>query len=248
MRRSVTLALLCAALSCATGASAADMPVRMPVKAVPVAAAPAFHWTGFYLGAHVGAAFGATKWSNGMLPNDPSFIINQTAHYDRLIGGAQAGYNFQIQQWVIGVEADISKLKVNHVTITDAGNPPINEFLITKLSWIASLRGRLGISFDRWLAYVSGGAAFSNIRLSFSNPAQFNEVTVRSGWVVGAGAEYAFSENWIARVEYLYYDFGRHFVINFGLGTDPEYGRPTFHVARVGLSYKFGASPVVARY
>ena len=246
--RPFIVSFLGAILGSVVGASAADMPARMPVKAIGVAPAVIYQWTGLYVGGHVGVLVGETKWSNP-LANDPSFTPNQTADYTSALGGGHVGFNYQVQRWVLGVEADVSKVSVNDGAVADAGNPPIDEFLNTKVSWIASVRGRLGIAFDRWLAFVSGGGAFSNIRLSYSNPPnRLDEAKIRSGWVIGGGAEYAFTENWVGRIEYLYYDFGNKFIVNFGLGTDPESGHPRFHVARIGLSYKFGASPVVARY
>lgn len=168
----------------------------------------AYDWTGFYVGAsggYVSTAFrgaGATEtFGGGVL-------------------GAHAGYNWQYGPWVFGAEVDAAHTWNSRT----AGGASVGT------SWQSSLRARLGYAFDRTLVYATGGAAFSNLYMKpFAGPISFNEGL--KGWTVGGGVEHAFTDNWIARVEYRYSDFGKAILA----GNSPA----NEHTIRVGISYKF---------
>ena len=111
--------------------------------------------------------------------------------------------------------------------------------------WLATLRGRVGYAIDRWLPYITGGAAYGNVKASTSAPigaftsASHNQL----GWTAGVGLEYAFLGNWTAKIEYLYVDLG-----SFDAGPAPTVNNVSFkeNILRAGLNYKF--SGPVFRY
>jgi outer membrane immunogenic protein len=242
LRRYLLLTVSAAALS--TSALAADIPARMPVKAPPpVVVAPS--WTGFYIGVNAGAAWnrveftdlggptvlafprGTTYWS----PNDVGFT-----------GGGQAGYNLQSGNFVFGVEADINYVS-NKSSITLPGNPfgPITS--TSKLDWMATVRGRLGMTFASTLFYATGGWAFAHFQDTWNIPGATipgNVEKTRSGWTAGGGIEHMLTSNWTVKVEALYADFGRWdgFLTGFG-GTYRTQFEHQVLTVRGGLNWKW---------
>jgi len=232
-------------------AIAADLPVKAPVyKAAPPAP---FSWSGCYLGGHIGGLWGETNWTDP-LGNFGPFINVQDVSHSSFTAGGQIGCNIQVNQFVIGIEADSSWADVNKISLSDTDER--RHIVRTRFDWYGSVRGRLGYAADRWLVYATGGFAFSKIDLTLeaytdstltvlSDP--ILGIRVKSGWTVGGGLEYALTNNWILRAEYLYFDFRNHQIFDFGDG-DIEFGHPKFHVGRVGLSYKFDwGAPLAAR-
>lgn len=235
-----------------TSASAADMAPRY--KAPPPIVAPVWSWTGFYAGLHVGGGFSDTNVfaTNQFFPAfDPgSFGTDGSG----VVGGGQIGYNWQFApNWLLGIEGDISGTGIRNnatVPITQLGVPVgagFNHVADRSIDWMASIRGRLGWVWDRWLVYGTGGAAWAdvNYRTDYTNfgtniPVSTN-VTL-SGWVAGGGVEYAVANNWTVRAEYLYYDFGDETIINPTVVPGLNY-LSTFdnkiHVVRAGVNYKF---------
>ena len=212
----------CAGLLAAAMASpslAADMPG--PYKA-PAYSAP-FNWTGFYAGINGGYAWGTSNWTNpatGATTGDFNFTGAQV--------GGTIGYNLQMSQIVIGAEADID---ASWIRGTDAA-----VCCETKNTWLGTARVRLGYAFDRWLPFISGGAAFGDVRMT---PVGFASATdTRFGWTAGGGLEYAFMGAWSAKVEYLYADLGRS---SCGAGTCGVANDVTFkaNIVRGGLNYHF---------
>ena len=122
-----------------------------------------------------------------------------------------------------------------------------------KLNWLGTLRARLGWTpIDRWLIYATGGFAFGESTASFSvvSPAAVPPIAATStskaktGWVLGGGVEYAVTNNWIVRGEYLHYDLGRkssRITYNYPPDTSTLTGhtRHSGDIARVGVNYKF---------
>ena len=140
------------------------------------------------------------------------------------IGGGQIGYNYQLNNFVLGLEADIDGA-------TGRGSSSVvlsNDIFIfpqatqssQSLDWLGTLRGRFGWTpVDRLLIYATGGLAFGQSTASFSeyNVVAFPPVGVyvsskrNVGWTVGGGLEYALPgefSNWSIKVEYIYYDLG----------------------------------------
>jgi outer membrane immunogenic protein len=177
-----------------TPALAADMAVKMPVQSPPPPA-PIYSWTGFYIGGDVGGGWSSSDFSTnpGCPPNPatnstfcngpPSpFAPNggavAAAGTGRLAssaftGGVQTGHNWQTGAFVYGVEADFNSLSLKR-SVAAAGIFPVpfsgNQFVLTedsKTSWLATMRGRLGVTVvPRMLLYATGGAAFADFKFS----------------------------------------------------------------------------------
>jgi len=236
----------------ASAASAADLPVRSaPPPAPMIAAIPIFTWTGFYVGAQVGYAWGDNNNDNipggafvatpagTLVPFDGGFGGDN----DGFLAGVHAGYNYQFGSFVVGLEGDIEGVfggddnDFNGVLFDRFGNLADVAFSANSLDWQGSIRGRVGFAFDRALIYATGGFAFGGVSGGFSQGLLDNNDDTLTGWTLGAGVEYAITNNLTTRVEYRYTNFsGNDSVfnnVNFG-GGDLD-----FHTVRVGLSYKF---------
>jgi len=250
-------------------ASAADM----AVKAAPVPMAPApFSWTGFYIGANVGGAWTPNNGGSDFGPLFPPFLVlapqaaiptlipgqldvlGGTGRQSGVIGGGQIGYNWQVNQFVLGVEADAvgSGLNGSSASATRSFGPPIllatvNQTVTVdfgKIDWMASFRGRAGFAVNQALFYVTGGAAVASIGGSTTTVvngpgiaipagtfvATDGGTTTRWGWTVGGGIEWAFNQNWSVGGEYRYTDLGNRsttFTIPSGLAAAPVFALGT---------------------
>lgn len=202
-------------------AFAADIPHRAPPRAEYPTKAPVYepyNWTGFYGGINAGYAWGDTKFSLGG--------VNAKSSPDGALLGGTIGYNYQWGQTVFGVEGDVDWSDVRGRTGCAAG---ICE---TKNNWLATTRLRLGYAVDRFMPYVTGGAAFGDVKANI--PGSGSERDTRTGWTIGAGAEYAFTPSWSVKAEYLHVDFGKFNCAACG-------GSVKFDedIVRTGLNYKF---------
>ncbi|MCZ8316413.1 outer membrane protein [Phreatobacter sp.] len=209
----------------ATGAQAADLGApRAPVAAAVMA--PAFSWTGFYVG-----AFAGYGWNNFNVIGPGTGTGNGP-----LLGGT-IGYNYQINQFVLGAEADLAFAAVTgRVTAVPAFS--------LRTNMLGSVRARAGFAVDRALFYVTGGLGIQNAALAQNGVAV--ERFTRTGWTLGGGVEYALTQNWTAKIEYNYYNFGtRAAGAAIGLPVRNE-----IHTVKLGVNYLFstGPSAVVARY
>jgi len=265
------LLLASSALIFAGSAVAADLPARMPVKAAPVVAAVPYSWTGCYVGGHLGAGWDRTGFSDpgnpdpffgpvqNLAPAGATIGVNSPAGF---LGGVQAGCDYQFAgNWVIGIGGDYAWTDMHGVTndpffVGKNGAPvPIS----TRTDGLASVTGRVGYGWDRFLVYGKGGAAWAhdkysilNLTCSFFTTCNLTGSIDRFGWTAGAGVEWAFAPNWSALVEYKHYGFDSK-TITF---TDPAIpltqrfnARQDIDVIKVGINYRFwSAAPVVARY
>lgn len=252
-------------------ALAADLPVKARPAPPPV---PIYNWTGFYAGVNVGGDV-VTSHGDGrvdpLFPSTPSAIANLNRQFSPrfqntvVLGGVQAGYNWQAGAWLVGVEADIDARRARGTITVDPlvfdiptpGNFSTQTF---ESNWLATFRGRLGgVVGNSLLLYVTGGLAVSDYRTSdavhFGGPNVTQTATIsetRLGWAAGAGAEWMFAPNWSVKLEYIHADLGRT-----DSGIPPFPGFPTSGInfshrltddlGRVGLNYHFGG-PVVAKY
>lgn len=249
MKSILSAAMMGASVVLALPAAAADLGPRTYTKAP--ALSPLTDWSGFYVGAHVGYAWG-----------DQNDNLSATAgvmadHFNikGVNGGVHAGYNWQIGNAVLGVEGDFdaSGLKGDRsFDQTVAGNRAVGS-LSFKNDWQGSLRARVGVAADSWLVYATGGVAFANVAstLDLTRYRTCDGICVVStgissasetliGYTVGVGIERAIAKNWVARGEVRYTDFGTR---TFGF-TDGGAAIPTrikFNQTDVtlGLSYKF---------
>jgi outer membrane immunogenic protein len=236
----------------AVSAHAADLGVpRTPVAAA--IAAPAFSWTGFYLGLNAGYTFGRATGTDAGDNQQPPVgwygVGNRfTANTSGFTGGAQAGYNWQAGNIVAGLEADLGYLGARG-TFLYGGDTP----LTSRGGLFGTLRGRLGVAADRALIYVTAGGIGANIDADVSRP-QTNffgtHTGTQFGWTVGAGIEYAVAQNWSLKAEYLYYDLGSKTLFQNNGNVSRFDVRPSGNIVRVGFNYLFNAGPsaVVARY
>ncbi|HTT47504.1 MAG TPA: outer membrane protein [Pseudolabrys sp.] len=253
MRRLV-LALL-ASIAVVGTAAAADMPVKAPVYKAPVVAPP-YNWTGFYVGLNAGGSWGSQENDLVTVPGGVTLLSNSD-NLDGFIGGGQIGYNWQINQFVLGVEADFqgsgqkadgSFLIPFIPAIVAPAVPGLTANYTDKLEWFGTVRARAGYTWDRWLAYVTGGWAFGHGTLSgtgTTTPAgtvlAFSTSQDYSGWTIGGGLEWAFADHWSAKAEYLYIDFGNGptVVVNTAGSLAIASGRMTDNIARLGVNYHF---------
>jgi outer membrane immunogenic protein len=228
MRKILTGSIALAALTAAAPSFAADLP---PAAGAPVyySSAPAFDWTGFYAGADAGYAFGSFS-GGGATPFGG-------ANSD--LFGLSAGYNFQITQFVVGVEGDVDWGDLKSYKTYLPG--PINEFAKTDTLW--SLRGRIGYALDNVLLYATGGYVAGVLKT------ELNDATVpvpvggpsyasnkfNSGYVIGAGLEYALNRSFSVKAEYLYRTlddqsiFGGAHLTNAGLHESLVRGGVNYH-------------------
>jgi outer membrane immunogenic protein len=242
------------ALTTATSASAADFKGPAPAAVAP------WSWSGFYLGAHVGYGWARDPFNDAIFGNKipPLLGINSNG----FLGGFQAGANVQHGPWVGGLEIDLSGTNIKGST-SSSGTIEINpgEFLGTtfsqtdKFDWIGSARARFGyVPWSNWLLYGTGGLAWTRfnqtqqvdivINAGGTNATATQIISTpswRFGWVAGAGVETRlWDSNWLARVEYLHFDFrdSGNFISTEGGGSTSD--NLTVDVVRAGLSYKFG--------
>ena len=224
-------------------AMAAD--ISRPVyKAPPAGALPvAYDWTGFYVGGHVGYGWAEKDWRD-------AFGLNVSNKADGFLGGGQVGFNYQTGMFVFGVEGDFSWADIKGGSnIGPVIGAPLGATFNTDVDFTATLTGRLGLAFDRWLVYGKGGVAWAHDKYdtnfyTFPGTASLSET--RIGWTVGAGVEYAFAPNWSTKLEYNYMDFGTRNV-SFAPFTSTAIDQQ-IHAVKFGINYKFGGGPLLARY
>jgi outer membrane immunogenic protein len=235
--------LLLGAAACivfAAPAFAADLPARTYTKA-PVYKAPEaiYNWTGFYIGGHIGGAFGG---NNSLGGSNGQFL-----------GGIQGGADYQFAtNWVIGAEAQYSWLAGGSGTGTTF---PLGTTVTGNTNELGSVTGRLGYTWGPALLYAKGGYAWRDgVGVGASNaagaPVAFaTDGTHRDGYTVGGGLEYMFAPNWSVKGEYMYYNFGS---TTFTGGPAEIIGakfREDEHTFKLGVNYRFGwGGPVAARY
>ena len=208
-------------LGLAATANAADLPRRYdPVPQRTFV--PVYNWTGFYIGINGGGGWGDSKWDSV-----GSFDVS-----GGMIGGT-VGYNWQSAQWVFGLEGDLDWTNIN-----GSSTAACVAGCKTSNNWLATVRGRVGYAFDRFLPYVTGGLALGNIKAS--QPGFTGGDDTNAGWTVGGGLEFVIAGNWTAKAEYLYVDLGK---FNCGLacgnGINPDNVSFSSHLVRGGVNFRF---------
>lgn len=229
--KSALRAIAVAAAMLATAASAADLgPYRQgSIKDAPPPAPyyRPFSWTGLYVGAQVGYGWGTTDAKSG-----PVTGYDQSYSYDTngWVGGVHAGYNWQLQNLVYGIETDLEASGIGGSGIGSLGFGHN-----TDISWIGSTRGRLGIAYDRTLFYATAGLAYGEVKID-KGFASYSDV--RTGWTVGTGIEHAISDRTTLRLEYRYTDLGSSSFSSNAVNSIDK-SETDFHAVRAGLSFKF---------
>lgn len=203
-----------------TSAFAADAIVSEPIPA-------GFVWTGGYVGLQAGYAWGSSHFDFG-----PGDYANPDP--DGFLGGIYAGYNHQFDNNVVlGIDADIAyaHLEGSEFAFNPAGEQSTAISVAGDVQWTAALRARAGYAMDRFMPYVAGGLAFAHYEVTI-NGQNISDSATLTGWTIGAGAEYAFTDNLLGRAEYRYSDFGSEAV---STGTVDL----STHDIRLGIAYKF---------
>jgi outer membrane immunogenic protein len=238
-------------------AGAADMAVKAP----PPPPVPVFSWTGFYIGANIGGAWANNNWTDTLFLTN----FNNNGNNGVFIGGGQIGGNYQIGSFVIGGEWDFDWAGNNN-NGTGVVIPGVGNIVVTNNNRsIATVAARFGYAIDHWLLYgkVGGGWAGNNnltvtnvttgVSLTCGNFTNCDR-TNNAGWLVGAGAEWAFAPNWSVKLEYDYLGLGNRTL--FIPATSPFLAGDTFtfnnrnvQMVKVGVNYLFNwGAPVAARY
>lgn len=241
--------------ACAIGAlpaAAADISTQ-PVYRAPTITPSYYNWSGFYVGGHLGGAWADKDWTQTF----PGTFSGNAASFsaDGFIGGGQIGYNWQSGSWVFGIETDATWTGQSGSGV-QSRTPSWTS--TTDINWFGTVTGRVGYAWDRVLVYGKAGLAyadedhsqtFGGVLVSSSNASHW-------GWTAGLGLEYAMTDNWSAKVEYNYIDFGTRNVGFANLAPAPGVRGidgfdidQTMHVVKFGVNYRFNwGSPVVTRY
>jgi outer membrane immunogenic protein len=229
------------ALAAIAPAGAADLPQGPPPPPPPQAPAayvpatiPVYNWGGIYIGVNGGYGFGNSEWTNASgAASTGTFGVNG------FLVGPTLGANFQTGAFVFGIEADFDASWMTGTT----SNAFCGVIAVgvtsceTKNTWLGTARARFGYAADRVLFYGTGGAAYGSIQSGVAGGFQSNN---EPGWTAGAGVEAAFTDNWTARVEYLYVDLQSATCnttqCGFPVGDTIKFNT---NMIRLGLDYKF---------
>ena len=247
--RLISLLAATFALGTIQNAFAEELLVKAPVRKAPVYKAPVYKAprpnveapTGFYVGGHIGGGWTHSGFS------DPLGVIGTTtfgANGSSFLGGVQLGYNWQFSSYVLGIQGDISFTDMNATTLA----PLLATMTVgNDTKWISTLTGRVGYAWDKTLWYVKGGGAWVHNHYGAMDntiPAGFFATSTRTGYVVGAGLEYALAPNWSAFLEYNYIELSDK-TINlfdpFSGTTAPLSVYQNIQMVKVGFNYKLSA-------
>jgi outer membrane immunogenic protein len=217
------------------------------------------NWAGFYVGGNIGYGKNGTRWTD-----NPTGVLSWTSFSgnaqsvniddDGVTFGLHAGYNFQIQRIVFGIETDITHVGSKgqyawNVPNTWSGTQP--GYITTKLDWIGTTRARLGVAIDNFLFFGTAGFAYGAPEAHWTQAisgAQWHSDGQQVVAVWGGGVEWMFNSNWSVRAEALVMDFNTLRARNVTLPTAADFGgasgynmttRTTETIARVGATFKF---------
>ena len=249
---------------------AADLGVKAPAPALTTQ--QPVDWTGFYLGGNVGGVLAHASGTSDFTDTSPGVTLTNpqtnSSSKGAFIGGVQAGINWQFTPiWLVGLEADWdwTDPKYSFCRQTDPGSIPCAdngdgfETVGSKTEWLATARARLGVAWENWLFYATGGAALGRVRTDLTLNCLVNgclasstvkllasstSSATKGGWAAGLGAELMLARNWSARAEWLHIDLG---TITASLPTAGTAGAQTavwsrtqsFDEFRLGLNYLF---------
>jgi outer membrane immunogenic protein len=246
-------------MSIAAPVLAADLSPKIYTKAPPVAATT-YNWSGCYAGIEGGGAWGHTRsvglgTNNGLPAAIPTGTLKSATDFSGGLVGGTLGCNYQVNQWVFGIEGDGSWSTISG---TSALVPPFSAIFRESLgqNWLATIRGRVGYAVtSNVLLYGTAGGAFADLRVNeYSTVAAANAATEThtfSGWTAGGGVEWGFAPSWSAKVEYLYADLGKHNYFQFTSSGCCTYQSTHLidNIVRVGVNYHFNwPGALVARY
>ncbi len=274
MSHKASLACAGALAAAATFAGAAFAAEPLPPPPPP----PPFTWTGLYIGAQIGYAWGRDNVTWAGVSNDDEQAAGAFQQSPNgVIGGAHAGYNLQYNPWLVfGIEGNVDGTSLSNTIaapVNDVfGDTPGVLTATSKADVQGAIRGRIGVAFDRLLLYGTGGVAFTGFNTTIVDTTGFftgvpgtnaSSSNTRAGWTAGGGIEYAVTDNWWVRAEYRYSNFGTTTDFPFaGVLPFPDsfvflQHHLTENQVQVGFSYRFDwtippppppPAPVVAKY
>ena len=240
------------------------------VSALAAAPPPAYSWTGCYIGGHIGGAWGRNEFSDPgfntgfsviptIAPPGGSIGIGSNANP---LGGIQAGCDYQfMSNWIVGAAGDFSWTNINGQTADPffAGKHGAPITLGYKTDSLATVTGRVGYAWQRYLVYAKGGGAWARDHYDIQNLESINNQfcgastleacnptanETRFGWTIGGGFEWALAPNWSAMVEYNHYGFGTKTLFfdapNSFSGPTPLFIKQSVDVIKVGANFRFG--------
>lgn len=229
MRKLTFIATIGTALSVVVPASAADF------------IEPTYDWNGVYAGVFAGIGGTSSDWDG--TDGDPVFEpvdVNETLSETTAVLGGLVGVNYQQDKLVLGAEADLAWFDSReHENLDGAEGLDITS----DINLLGSLRARLGYAEDRTLFYLTGGLAFADTKHTWNDDGGNNmpakSVNLNFGWVVGAGIEHAWTDNWLVRLEGFYYDLGsKDRTVSDENETDEFEVKQDIWGGRIGISYK----------
>ena len=211
------------------------MAADLPVAPIAPAYVPAFSWTGLYLGGELGWIRKDPEYTTGALVLGTPFVASAASSKNGVSYGILAGYDYQIGSLVFGIEGDLQGWTVGTIRYTSI----TGDFLTAHSKWGGSVRGRLGYAADHALFYFTGGAAFSSNETSIPTTGiSIGGDDTRVGWTVGAGIDYAITNNWFAGIEYRYSQFEAKSFI---------YPIPILNLGLIGFKQDLNTNQVNAR-
>lgn len=222
-------------MAAASGAQAADLPMKAPMLAAPAAS-----WEGWYVGLNAGAAWQHSE-ANGMGYNE--LDINSVSGTS-FIGGGQIGYNWQHGTFVYGWEADISGLAGSAKHFASKENGALSG-IDSKIRWLSTVRGRAGLAVADTMVYATAGLAFGGVKNSFTAtcpacvPNVKSESKTKVGWALGGGVEHMWTRNWTVGLEALWVDLGNSTAHDLGgAGKTTKFSNQAV-IGRVKVNYRF---------
>ncbi len=223
------------ALSFGLPAMGAD--IAIPARPAVAVAPPS--WSGFYVGGQVGYSWAHADYTH---TNTSGFVEAFSFDPDSAIGGAHLGLQGQWGNWVLGVEGAFNLSRLHQTQVSVLRPPSYKTF---ELDDIGTVVGKLGYAANDWLIYVKGGWADANIRTEGTNPVNGSTAAPRewdSGWTLGGGVDYRLAANWIAGVDFNYYNIGfdRSAIASNGGVTTWSNARADVYAVTGRISYKFG--------
>jgi outer membrane immunogenic protein len=220
-----------------SSAMAADLTYEAPAAAP---AAAAFSWTGFVAGVNAGYGWGDADYrfaDEGYFNDDEGDRFKHTV--DGAFLGGHIGYNYQIDNVVLGIEGALSWSDIGKNTLSPYYD---SDFFETQVDWFGTLTPRIGYAFDRAHFFAKGGLAFGKVKNTLHDTDSGDVISAsstRTGWTVGAGAEYAITDNVLLGLEYNYTDLGK---VNVLTDTPEETNHSvdtSFSAVSLTLGYKF---------
>jgi len=210
-------------LACAaSSAMAADL--SPAYKAPPAYRSAAVNWTGLYVGLNAGGGFGRFTDDVGDSVNANGFV-----------GGGQIGYNWQIQQLVLGVEGDFQGTSQKATQTSTVLGIPVSAS--ESLPWFGTARARVGYAFDSMMIYGTAGVGWTNVKISGTAlGVTVSSETTKAGLAAGGGIEWMFAPRWSAKLEYIHLDSGNTTITFAGV---PVTGRFRDNIVRAGVNYHF---------